>query len=43
MVKHTETIRQQQPTNCSSVFDYYVELVLRRYTFFVGESFHKNN
>ena len=26
MVKHTKTIRQQQPTNCLSVFDHYVEL-----------------
>ena len=25
MVKHTETIRQQQPTNCLSVFDHFVK------------------
>ena len=26
MVKHTQTIRQQQPTNCLSVFDHFVRL-----------------
>ena len=26
MVKHTETIRRQQPMNCLSVFDYFVGL-----------------
>ena len=30
MIKHTETIRRQQPTNCSSVFDHFVKLVLKR-------------
>ena len=25
MAKHTQTIRQQQPTNCLSVFDHIVE------------------
>ena len=29
MVKHTQTIRQQQPTNCLSVFDYFVGLELK--------------
>ena len=29
MVKHTQTIRQQQPTNCLIVFDHFVELVLK--------------
>ena len=29
MVKHTQTIRQQQPTNCLSVFDYFVGLALK--------------
>ena len=24
MVKHTETIRRQKPTNCLSVFDHFV-------------------
>ena len=32
MVKHTQTIRRQQPTNCLSVFDYFVGLVLKRLT-----------
>ena len=30
MVKHTQTIRQQQTTNCLSVFDHFVGLVLKR-------------
>ena len=29
MVKHTQTIRQQLPTNCLSVFDHFVILVLK--------------
>ena len=29
MVKHTETIRRQQPTNCLSMFDDFVKLVLK--------------
>ena len=29
MVKHTQTIRPQQPTNCLSVFDHFVGLTLR--------------
>ena len=29
MVKHTQTIRQQQLTNCLSVFDHFVKLVLK--------------
>ena len=29
MVKHTQTIRRQQPTNCLSVFDHFVGLVLK--------------
>ena len=28
MVKHTQTIRRQQPTNCLSVFDHFVGLAL---------------
>ena len=28
MVKHTQTIRGQQPTNCLSVFDHFVKLAL---------------
>ena len=30
MVKHTQTIRWQQPTNYLSVLDHFVELVLKR-------------
>ena len=29
MVKYTQTIRLEQPTNCFSVFDYFVKLVLK--------------
>ena len=29
MVKHTQTIRRQQPTNRLSVFDHFVGLVLK--------------
>ena len=29
MVKHTQTIRRQQPTDCSSVFDHFVKLALK--------------
>ena len=29
MFKHTETIRRQRPTNCLSVFDHSVGLVLK--------------
>ena len=29
MVKHTQTIRRQQPKNCLSVFDYSMRLVLK--------------
>ena len=28
MLKHTETIRRQQPTNCLSLFDHFVGLAL---------------
>ena len=30
MVKPTQIIRRQQPTNCLSVFDPFVELALKR-------------
>ena len=30
MVKHTQTIRRQQPTTCVSVFDHFVGWVLKR-------------
>ena len=29
MVKHTQTIRPQEPTNCLNVFDYFVGLALK--------------
>ena len=29
MVKHTQTIRRQSPTNCLSVLDHFVELALK--------------
>ena len=29
MVKYTQTIRRQQPTNCLSVLDHFVGLVLK--------------
>ena len=33
MVKHTQTIRLQQPTNCLSVFDHFVGLALKELIF----------
>ena len=32
MVKHTQTIRRQQPANCLSVFDHFARLVLKGLT-----------
>ena len=32
MVKHTETIGLQQPTNCLSVFDHFMKLALKGLT-----------
>ena len=32
MVKHTQTIPRQQPTNCLNVFDHFVRLVLKGLT-----------
>ena len=29
MVKHTQKIRRQQPTNCLSVFNHFVKLALK--------------
>ena len=29
MVKHTQTIRRQKPTNCFSVFDHFVRMALK--------------
>ena len=34
MVKHNETIRQQKPTNCLSVSEHFVELVLKGVTLY---------
>ena len=34
MVKHTQTIRRQQPTNCLSVLDHFVGLPLKGITHF---------
>ena len=33
MVKHTQPIRQQQPTNYLKVFDHFVGLALKELTF----------
>ena len=33
MVKHTQTIRRQQPTNCLSVFDHFMRLALKGFKF----------
>ena len=35
MVKHTQAIGRQQPTNCLSVFDHFVELSLKGLNHFV--------
>ena len=32
MIKHAQTIRWQQPTNCLSVFDHFMRLALKRLT-----------
>ena len=42
MVKHTQTICRQQPTNCLSVFDQFVGLALKglRYSSFVVSDFY---
>ena len=34
MVKHTQTTRQQNPTNCLSVFDHFVGLALKGFISF---------
>ena len=39
MVKHTQTIRRQQPTNCLSVFDHFVGLALNGLKFLVNKKF----
>ena len=35
MVKHIQTIRRQQPTNCLSVFDFFVGLALKSFFVYV--------
>ena len=35
MVKHTQTIKRQEPTNWLSVFDYFAGLVLKGLTYFM--------
>ena len=46
MVKHTQKICRQQPTNCLGVFDYFVELALKglteSYTKIKETAFQKN-
>ena len=39
MVKHTQAMRLQQPTNCLSVFDHFVGLVLKGLNIFIFEVF----
>ena len=34
MVKHTETIRWQEPTNCLIVFDHFVGLAINKHDIF---------
>ena len=36
MVKHTQTIRRQQPTTCLSVLDHFVELMLKGLNQMIG-------
>ena len=36
MVKHTQTIRPQQPTNCLSVFDSFVGLAFKGLIYFIN-------
>ena len=40
MIKHTKTIRRQQPTNYLSVFDHFVGLALKGLTWATDEDFH---
>ena len=37
MVKYNQTIRQQQPTNCLSVFDHFVWLLFKGLRFMVTD------
>ena len=48
MVKHTQTIRRQQPTNCLSMFDHFVGLVVKGLKMLIAQErssrkFLKNN
>ena len=38
MVKHTQTIGRQHPTNCLSVFDHFVGLPLKEFTSQVSQA-----
>ena len=38
MVKHTQTIHRQKPTNCLSVFNHFVELTLKGLTEIYAET-----
>ena len=38
MVKHTQTIGRQHPTNCLSVFDHFVGLALKEFTSQVSQA-----
>ena len=38
MVKHIQTIRRQQPTNCLSVFDDFARLTLKGLNYFKNTS-----
>ena len=42
MVKHTQTIRRQQPTNCLSVFGHFVGLELKGLTRYIDYDYHGN-
>ena len=42
MVKHTETIRQQQPTNFLSVFEYFVGLARKGLNLQFSDDFRGN-
>ena len=40
MVKHTQAIRRQQPTNCLSVFDRFLGLEPKELTVTLNEALH---
>ena len=42
MVKYTQTIRLQQPTNCLNVFDHFVGLALKGFNFNVSDILQKS-